>query len=205
MTHRRQSARLKKRFIVHDSPSASRGSACAIAFYTWASRGETLVSTLAAQTGPPRSTRKAADAARVSIWPTAAALVRNSPRGWTPSSLTTIRLSGRRAVGRVWPTKPTDTAAVLARPFRLVEPLARHCAVSRGRCHRRAAIEHSTMAASQPSKRRCFFGSPRANLWVRESLRCPPSRRVPHKCSGRRPNRYTGRAAAFLVERGGPV
>ena len=36
------------------------GSACAIALYTWASRGETLASTLAAQTGPPRSIRKAA-------------------------------------------------------------------------------------------------------------------------------------------------
>jgi len=57
------------------------------------------VSTLAAQTGPPRSIRKAASAARVPIWPTAAPLVRNSPRGWTPRSLTTIRLSGRRAVG----------------------------------------------------------------------------------------------------------
>jgi hypothetical protein len=38
-------------------------------------------------------------AAHVSIWPTAAPLVRNSPRGWTPRSLTAIRSAGRRAVG----------------------------------------------------------------------------------------------------------
>src|SRR6187402_3852931 len=44
---------------------------------------------------PPRSIRKAADAADVPIWPTAAPLVRNSPRGWTPRSLTTVRFSGR--------------------------------------------------------------------------------------------------------------
>src|SRR6187402_1976367 len=49
---------------------------------------------------PPRSRRKAADAARVPIWPTAAPLVRNSPRVWTPRSLTTIRWSGRRAFAR---------------------------------------------------------------------------------------------------------
>jgi len=43
------------------------------------------------------------------------------------------------------------------------------------------------------------FGSTHASLTVRESLRCPPSRRVPHKWSGRRPYRYMGRAAAFPV------
>src|SRR6187402_574970 len=47
------------------------------------------------------------------------------------------------------------------------------------------------------------LSSAHANLRVRESLRCPPSRRVPHKWSGRRPNKNTGRAAAFLFERGG--
>jgi hypothetical protein len=46
-------------------------------------------------------------------------------------------------------------------------------------------------------------GSTHANLRVRESLRCPPSRRVPHKWSGRRPDRYMGREAAFRSERGG--
>jgi hypothetical protein len=43
------------------------------------------------------------------------------------------------------------------------------------------------------------FGSTHANLTARESLRCPPSRRVPHKWSGRRPYKNTGRAAAFPV------
>src|ERR1700754_3970854 len=43
---------------------------------------------------------KAATAAHVLIWPTAAPLVRNSPRGWTPRSLTTIRSSEKRAVAR---------------------------------------------------------------------------------------------------------
>jgi hypothetical protein len=37
------------------------------------------------------------------------------------------------------------------------------------------------------------------NLRGRESLRCPPSRRVPAKWSGRRPDGYMGRAAAFPV------
>jgi hypothetical protein len=59
--------------------------------------GETLASTLAAQTVLRVRKGKAANAAHGLIWPTAAPLVRNSPRGWTPRSLTTIRLSGRRA------------------------------------------------------------------------------------------------------------
>jgi hypothetical protein len=73
----------------------------AIALYTWASRGRPWC--------PPSLLRhvlrvregKAADAAHASDWPTAAPLVRNSPRGWTPRSLTTTRLGGRRAVGVV--------------------------------------------------------------------------------------------------------
>ncbi len=39
-----------------------------------------------------------------------------------------------------------------------------------------------------------------ANLRVRESLRCPPSRRVPHKWSGRRPNKYTAAQRPFRYE-----
>jgi hypothetical protein len=70
-----------------------RGLGCALALYTWAFRGETLVPTLAAQTVLRVRKGKAAHAAHVLIWPTAAPLVRNSPRGWTPRSLTTIRLS----------------------------------------------------------------------------------------------------------------
>jgi hypothetical protein len=41
--------------------------------------------------------------------------------------------------------------------------------------------------------------SPSRRPYRRERPWCPPSRRVPHKWSGRRPNRYMGRAAAFPV------
>jgi hypothetical protein len=81
--------------------------------------GETLVPTLAAQTVLRVRQGKAAHAAHVSIWPTAAPLVRNSPRGWTPRSLTTIRWSGRRAVTwRRRRPRPTMLPRALARPTR---------------------------------------------------------------------------------------
>jgi hypothetical protein len=50
---------------------------------------------------------------------------------------------------------------------------------------------------SQQPKRRCFVGSTRKNLRVRKSLRCPPSRRVPDKWSGRRPNKNMGRGSGL--------
>src|SRR4051812_47439296 len=103
--------------------------------YTWASREETLVPTLAAQTVLRVSYRKAATAADVLIWPTAAPLVRNSHRGWTPRSLTTIRSAARIA-----------------------------------------GSQSGVAPSLDPT-----------NLRARESLRCPPSRRVPDKWSGRRP------------------
>ena len=46
--------------------------------------------------------------------PTAAPLVRNSPRGWTPRSLTTIRWSGRKAVSVV----PSSAPAASGTPRR---------------------------------------------------------------------------------------
>jgi len=58
------------------------------------------VPTLAAQTGPPRSTRKGRCAAHVSIWPTAAPLVRNSPRGWAPKALPNPEVHVGRARAR---------------------------------------------------------------------------------------------------------
>jgi hypothetical protein len=84
--------------LAHGSPSASRARLCHRSLHLGVSRGRPWC--------PPSLLRqvlrvrkgKAANAAHVSIWPTAAPLVRNSPRGWTPRSLTTIRLSGRRAV-----------------------------------------------------------------------------------------------------------
>ena len=141
---------------------------------------------------------KAAHAARVSDWPTAAPLVRNSPRGWTPRSLTTIRWSweeSRWRGGVVGPDRCRNTRAMQKRSlvrgggYPVVERLPRVCT-----------------GAGMPAcllTKRLRFGSTYANLSVRESLRCPPSRRVPHKWSGRRPNRNTGRAAAVLFERGG--
>jgi hypothetical protein len=84
----------------------------AIALYTWASRGGDLGAHPRCSNSPPRSKRKAAHAAHVSIWPTAAPLVRNSPRGWTPRSLTTIRLSERRAAAWRLPEHQGDAEAV---------------------------------------------------------------------------------------------
>ncbi len=148
------------------------------------------MSTLAAQTRPPRSKRKAAHAAHVSNWPTAAPLVRNSPRGWTPRSLTTIRSAGRRAVGggccrRSRPLRPScrydhsgSVSAFLAAALPRADDLDGSSGVER------LAM---AMATSQQPKRRCVVGSTHTNLSDRKSLRCPPSRRVPHKWSGRRP------------------
>jgi len=147
---------------------------------------------------PPRSIRKAADAAHVPIWPTAAPLVRNSPRGWTPRSLTTIRLGERRAAAwcrrrrRPLPEHQGDAQAVAG--CRLPNTFLASASASAPACLR-ACVPADDAAAR--------LSSAHANLRVRESLRCPPSRRVPHKWSGRRPNKNTGRAAAFLFERGG--
>jgi hypothetical protein len=145
---------------------------------------------------------KAANAAHVPIWPTAAPLVRNSPRGWAPRSLTTIRSAGRRAFGWAWPPKGAVTAVVPVRHFRLGERLRCCCAVSRGRSRlarwgRRLAM---AMVTSRQPKRPCFVGSTRPNLRDGKSLRCPPSRRVPHKWSGRRPIRTWAAQRPFRYE-----
>jgi hypothetical protein len=58
---------------------------------------EPSVPTLAAQTPLRVSYRKAAAAAHVSIWPTAAPLVGNSPRGWAPKTLPNPEVRGDRA------------------------------------------------------------------------------------------------------------
>ena len=42
-------------------------------------------------------------------------------------------------------------------------------------------------------------GSPSTPPYRRERPWCPPSRRVPHKWSGRRPNRYTGRVSGLSL------
>jgi hypothetical protein len=59
-----------------------------------------------------------------------------------------------------------------------------------GRGHPVAEHPLALVPACRPTTLLRCFGSTHANLGARESLRCPPSRRVPHKWSGRRPNRY---------------
>jgi hypothetical protein len=72
-------------------------------------------------------------------------------------------------------------------------------ALTRGRSQR-AGVDRLAMPTSQHPKRRCFVGSTHTNLRVRESLRCPPSRRVPHKWSGRRPIRTWSAQRTFRYE-----
>jgi hypothetical protein len=180
-----------------------RGLGFAVASYTWASCGETLVPTLAAQTRPPRSKRKAAHAAHVLNWPTAAPLVRNSPRGWTPRSLTTRRSAGRRAVGRgcchrsrlsrqsCWYDHSGSVSAFLAAALPRADDLNGSSGVER--------LAMAIVTSRQP-ERRCFAGSIHTNLRNGKSLRCPPSRRVPHKWSGRRPIRTWSAQRTFRYE-----
>jgi hypothetical protein len=82
----------------------------------------------------------------------------------------------------------------LVRPFLAAAPLR---ADDR---ERRDAVDRSAMGTSQQSKRRCFVGSTHTNLRDGESLRCPPSRRVPHKWSGRRPIRTWSAQRTFRYE-----
>jgi hypothetical protein len=185
--------------------------ACALAFshvgaasaamarwpHTWTSRGETLVPTLAAQT-VLRVRKGRPLRGSCSYWPTAAPLVRNSPRGWTPRSLTTIRLAGRRAgagvaveAGRHGRHAGTYIPARWATSSPL-RRLARTIATG-------GLVERLTMAMTRQPERRCFVRSTRTNLRVQESLRCPPSRRVPDKWSGRRPNKYMSRGSGLPV------
>jgi hypothetical protein len=133
-------------------------------------------------------TGKAANAAHGPIWPTAAPLVRNSPRGWTPRSLTTMRLSEG---------EPLRGAVV--GPGRSRTPGRCRC-----RCDAMAGTRlPNTFLAPAPTCPPTMlprFGSTHASLRVRESLRCPPSRRVPHKWSGRRPIRTWAAQRPFRYE-----
>jgi len=184
------------------------GFAVAAAAYTWASRGETLVPTLAAQTGPPRFVPERPLTRPVYL------------SGLRPLHLCGTRLKGghqglsrryRQREGEplawVWPPNPAVEAVVRLRNFRLGERLRRRCAASRGPARparwgrplamAMAIVMAIAMATGQQPKRRCFVGSTRTNLRDGKSLRCPPSRRVPHKWSGRRPIRTWAALAAF--------
>jgi hypothetical protein len=85
-------------------------------------------------------------------------------------------VSWKKSRWAAWLPKPVVTAVVLAHAFPFM-----------------------AMAMSRQPKRLYFVGSTPANLRDGKSLRCPPSRRVPDKWSGRRPDGYMGRAAAFPV------
>ncbi len=176
-----------------------RGLGFAVASYTWASRGETLVPTLAAQTRPPRSVPERPLRGRVLIWPTAAPLVRNSPRGWAPRSLTTIRSAGRSAVERGCCRRSRPLRGTCRHVISGAASVFLATALPRGR-PRRAGVDRLAMATSQQPARRCFVGSTCTNLRDRKSLRCPPSRRVPHKWSGRRPIRTWSAQRTFRYE-----
>jgi hypothetical protein len=87
----------------------------------------------------------------------------------------------------VWSPKPAVTAVALVHAFRFGKRLLAAALTRADDCDRSAGTERLSMATSQKPKRRCFVGSIPTNLRVQESLRCPPSRRVPDKWSGRRP------------------
>jgi hypothetical protein len=129
--------------------------------------GETLVPTLAAQTVLRVRKGKAANAAHVSIWPTAAPLVRNSPRGWAPRSLTTIRLSEgeplRDAV--VGPGRSRNTRAMRKRFLEpsCRSPSSRPCRRTCRRCCR--ALARPTRASGSG---RVFGAHPRGEFRTSE-------------------------------------
>jgi hypothetical protein len=175
-----------------------RGLGFAVASYTWASRGETLVPTLAAQT-----------VLRVRIG-------RPLTRPMYLSGLRPLHLCGTRLEG--------GHQGLSRRYGRLDgEPLGVGVATEAGRYGGRADTSFPARRAfSSPlrylartistrwgrpfgdgdgdepaTEARCFVGSTHTNLRDGKSLRCPPSRRVPHKWSGRRPYQNMGRAAAF--------
>ena len=149
---------------------------------------------------PPRSKRNAADAAHVPIWPTAAPLVRNSPRGWTPRSLTTIRWSGRRAVGvaGVGPGRCRNPRAMRTR--RLVRWRAPGCPGPSSRLCRRAGIPACLRAC-----RRCCRASARPTRTSGSGRVFGAHPRGEFRTSGAAVGQIRTRAAQrpFLVERGG--
>jgi hypothetical protein len=96
-------------------------------------------------------------------------------------------VSGKMSRWVVWLPKPVVTAVVSAHTSRFAEHLPRRCAASRRRSRLARwsrAFGHSGKPAAEAALlRRLDLTS----LRVRKSLRCPPSRRVPDKWSGRRP------------------
>jgi len=116
-------------------------------------------------------------------------LVRNSPRGWTPRSLTTIRLSARRA-GAGCVVGPGSARNTRAKRTRF---LVSRCPTPSSRFSRRACRRC----------RRALWLDPREPHGPGESS-VPTLEASSAQVSGRRPYK-TRREAAFRTERGGPV
>src|SRR6187402_3009894 len=192
-------------FLWHLAPRPSRmarlrprGLGFAVALYTWASRGETLASTLAAQT--VLRVREGRPLTRPMYL-----------FGLRPLHLCGTRLEGghqglSRRYGGVEESRcavPPSLPAVHRTPGRC----GSGCwyAVAGTRLPNTFLAFPFAPAPAPACRRACVpaddatarFGSIHTNLKVRESLRCPPSRRVPHKWSGRRPNRYMGRVSGL--------
>jgi hypothetical protein len=190
--------------IAHGSPSASRARLRRRLVHLGVSRGDLGAHPRCSDTSSAFE-KEGRLRGPCSYWPTAAPLVRNSPRGWTPRSLTTIRSTGRRAVrgGCCRRSRPlrrwcrydiSGAASIFLAAIFLAAALP--CADDLGA----PGVDRLAMATSRQPKRRCFVGSARTNLRDGKSLRCPPSRRVPHKWSGRRPHKYTAAQRPFRYE-----
>jgi hypothetical protein len=152
------------------------------------------VPTLAAQT--PLRVRKGRPLRGSCIyWPTAAPLVGNSPRGWAPKTLPNPEVRGAE------PTKQRRFGCpVIAIVTRSTSPPVAIVRVSQ-RSGEEALTEpkcmHKHDGRGKPFRRpRPPNGSPSGLPYRRERPWCPPSRRVPHKWSGRRPIR-TGPRSGF--------
>jgi hypothetical protein len=116
-------------------------------------------------------------------------LVRNSPRGWAPKTLPDpeVRVGRARAcggtVGRHVGTPHEGTHARKVLGNLVAAPASAFSPWCSG--NRRGRRRHNANS------------SPSTQPYRRERPWCPPSRRVPHKWSGRRPNRYMGRVSGL--------
>src|SRR5580692_9949142 len=95
---------------------------------------------------------KAAYAARVSIWPAAAPLVRNSPRGWAPKTLPNPEVR----VGRADEAKPLRL--LVRRSRRTVNPAQRSPSSARGSTEARKSLNEPAHARTSATAVTVPFG-----------------------------------------------
>jgi hypothetical protein len=158
------------------------------------------VPTLAAQTRPPRSQRKGR-----SRGPCIYLAYGRSTCAQLASRVDTKvshddTVSGKesRWCGCGRPSGPLRRACWYGRSGSVSAFLAAALARAADR-DQRARVDRLATATNQQPKQRCF-GSTHTNLRDGKSLRCPPSRRVPHKWSGRRPIRTWSAQRTFRYE-----